>query len=189
MGFAIVKKIIGFFKGDFGDMPDELKGLLSGLKDIIIGPFKEAFDWITSKWDSLKNTIGLGEGGVISDTLGTMRTGFKTLTGYARGGLITKPTVASFAERGPEVAVPVGIADRGLGMANLDIASRALGLGGARSGGKPVTIEASPVIQVTVNGGDPEEIRRVMIEVMREYGAKMIPEWAARIARTSYATG
>jgi phage-related protein len=190
-GFEIVKGLIGFFKGDFESLPQAIESIFAGVKDIITKPFMEAFDWVVNHWNSMKEAIGLGEGGMLTKA-GSAVSGawssFKDFTGFARGGLITHPTVASFAERGPEVAVPVSMADRGLGLASLDIASRALGRGGM-SGGNPVTIESSPVIQVSVNGGDPAEIRRMMVEVMREYGAKMVPEWAAQIARTSYATG
>jgi hypothetical protein len=163
-----------------------------------MAPFKEAFAFITEKLDSVvgafnsvKNFLGFGDDGAAPIPPGEVGAGFNAigdLPNRARGGIITHPTIASFAERGPEVAVPVGMADRGLGMANLDIAARALGVGGMR-GGAPVTIESSPVIQVSVNGGDPEEIRNVMIEVLRDYGAGMLPEWAAQIERTSYVTG
>jgi hypothetical protein len=80
------------------------------------------------------------------------------------------------------------MADRGLGRANLDIAARALGVGGMRGGG-PVTIESSPVIQMSIYGGDPDEMRNAAIEALREYGARMLPEWAAQIERVSYVTG
>jgi hypothetical protein len=171
---------------------------LAGLKDIIMAPFKEAFEFITGKLDavigtfnSVKDFLGFGGDGTPPIPPGAVEAGFKAIEGApsrARGGLITHPIISTFAERGPEVAVPVGMADRGLGLANLDIAARALGVGNMRGGGT-VTIESSPVIQVSVNGGDPEEIRNVMLEVLRDYGAKMLPEWAAQIERTSYATG
>jgi hypothetical protein len=167
---------------------------LAGLADIIKAPFESAFGFITETWDSIAGTfnaakdfLGFGGGDKPKPAVPQMPEDMH-MNYFARGGLITRPTIASFAERGPEVAVPVGMADRGLGLANLDIAARALGVGGMRGGG-PVTIESSPVIQVSVNGGNPDEIRDVMIEVLRDYGAKMLPEWAAQIERVSYATG
>jgi hypothetical protein len=52
-----------------------------------------------------------------------------------------------------------------------------------------VTISCDPQIGINVNGGNPEEIRRAVVEAMRELGAKMIPEWREQIARTAYVTG
>ena len=194
----LISSVVESIKKFFTDIPDDIMKALAGLKDIIMAPFKEAFEFVTSKLDSIvkafnavKDFLGFGDGGASPIPPGAVGAGFETvkdLPGRARGGLITHPTISTFAERGPEVAVPVGMADRGLGLANLDIASRALGLGGMR-GGKPIIIESNPVLQISVNGGDPEEFRRVAIEVLRDYGAKMIPEWAAQIERTSYATG
>jgi hypothetical protein len=192
--FEKVEEIKKFFT----DIPDAIMNAFAGLKDIIMAPFKEAFAFITEKLDSVvgafnsvKNFLGFGEDETPPIPPGELGAGFNTikdLPGRARGGLFTHPTVSTFAERGPEVAVPIGMADRGLGLANLDIAARALGVGGMRGSGA-VTIESSPVIQVSVNGGDPEEIRNVMLEVLRDYGARMLPEWAAQIERTSYVTG
>jgi hypothetical protein len=186
----VVKGIIGFFKGDFESLPDALRSTLSNVWNIITKPFSDAFGWVREKWDSLKSSFGFGPTITVPVREGSLGESMQKtgVAGRARGGLFATPTIARFAERGPEVAVPVGMADRGLGMANLDLAARALGLGNIR-GGQPANIEFSPVVHVSVNGGDPAEIKRVVIEALRECGAKMLPEWAAQIARTSYATG
>ncbi|MDR3164979.1 MAG: hypothetical protein LBU13_05325 [Synergistaceae bacterium] len=187
----ISEKVEGI-KKFFVDIPDSIKNALAGLKDIITAPFKEAFTFITEKVDSLKGAFKSIKGAFSFEASDEDKAAAaqmpKGTGGRARGGLITHPMISTFAERGPEVAVPVGMADRGLGLANLDIAARALGVGGMR-GGSTITIESNPVIQVSVNGGDPNEIRNVMLEVLRDYGAKMLPEWAAQIERLSYATG
>jgi hypothetical protein len=149
---------------------------------MITAPFTDAFGWITTQWEKLKSMFGMGA-----------TVDVRALEGesyspeyHARGGLFTKPTISAFAERGPEVAVPVGLADRGLGLSNLNLAARALGLGNINSGA--TSFEFNPTINLTVNGGNPEEVKRVVLDAMREAGASMIPLWQEQIARTAYST-
>jgi hypothetical protein len=207
-----VKATIGYFRGDFKSVPEALKAAFSGVFDIISEPFNKAFAWVGDKWESLKSAFGFGPKIEIPKPVvaGT------PLRSRARGGMYSAPTVTEFAERGPEVAVPVGLADRGLGLSNLKIAARALGLGDMKAGAPDagttaldrglrapnakekagrapdkinVTISCDPQISIIANGSSQEEVRRAAIEALREFGAKMIPEWREQIARTAYVTG
>ena len=39
---------------------DDVGNFFGGVFDAIVNPFKEAFDWVSNKWQGLKNMFGVG---------------------------------------------------------------------------------------------------------------------------------
>lgn len=182
-------------------IPAAIGEIFADVKDYIIAPFEGAFTWVSNKWASLKGMFSKGPR--VDVDYGEVH----GRASRARGGMSSVPIVTSFAERGPEVAVPVGLADRSFGISNLNLASRAMGFGNVVPGTRTdehmpqmpnlraqtkqvsLKIDYAPTVQLTVNGGNANEIRQVVIDALREFGAKMLPEWQEQLARVAYVTG
>lgn len=101
-----VKKIPGYISTAFG-----------GLVDLLTKPFRVAFDLIRTMWN---NTLGgkgihipaVHAGPINFDGIDV------TIPMLAKGGIVTRPTLALIGERGPEAVVPLG---RGGGMVQVTI--------------------------------------------------------------------
>lgn len=98
---AFVKKIPGWIS-------DAFKGLVA----IITAPFRAAFNGIASLWN---NTVGSLSFSVPDWVPGMGGKGFDVpdIPQLAKGGIVTRPTLALIGEAGPEAVVPLG---RGGGM-------------------------------------------------------------------------
>jgi hypothetical protein len=137
----------------------------------------------------------------------------KRFSGHARGGLISTPTLSTLAERGSEIVVPLGEADRKFGLFNLAMAARKLGIprtdttnptrkipefpkikipesprNGIMSPRSEVTqnITFAPNIQVT--GDNAEEISRSVTEKMRAQFPQFLQEAQEAAERVAYGT-
>lgn len=182
----VIKTICRAIKGDFDGFGDFIGELFGGLYDTLVSPFQKAFSWISDAWGSLKSWLGIGP--EINAAVDAGDLGGVTGLHNARGGIITQPAVSHVAERGPEAIIPLTHQDRARGLAMLDTASRALGVGGGKG-----TVSASftmPAITINISGGDADVggLRETIIDTMREVGARMIPEWTEQIERCAYGT-
>lgn len=119
LGYQLVKATIGYFRGDFESVPEALASAFKGIKSIITEPFEKAFAWVSDKWEGVKAMFGGGPRAAAPSI---------SMRRHARGGVISSPAFSSLAERGPEVVVPYGQADRGLGLSALSKAARGLGV-------------------------------------------------------------
>lgn len=96
--------IVDFFK----KMPSRISHAVSGMFDGIKEAFRAAINWIIEKWNNLAfsipgvNTHIPGVGTVGGFTLGTPNIPY-----LAKGGIVTRPTLAMLGERGPEAVVPL----------------------------------------------------------------------------------
>jgi TP901 family phage tail tape measure protein len=154
---------------------------------------------LAAAWDKLMNAIGLGGNTEALNNAGAaamarLETGqyqmgddVASMTGYAAvaavqaaqipphamGGIFNTPHVGLIAEAGSEAVIP--LEDRSRGIPLWKAAGEAMGMS---FGGNTTTTNVtggSPIINITVNGGEPgvgqciaEEVRRVLLE-MREY--------------------
>lgn len=97
--------LIGFFT----DLPGKIRNATVGMWDGIKDAFRSAINWIISGWNSLAftlpkvNTHIPGVGTVGGWTLST-----PDIQPLAKGGIVTRPTVALIGEAGPEAVVPLG---------------------------------------------------------------------------------
>jgi len=101
------------FIGFFAKLPGRIGGIAVGMWDGIKNAFRSAVNWIIAKWNNLSLTIGgqsvdlpFGMGfSIPSITLNT-----PDIPYLARGGIVTRPTLAVLGERGPEAVTPLGSA-------------------------------------------------------------------------------
>ena len=100
---AIKDFLLGFFDdviGGFKALPGEIASALSGLADIIMSPFKAAWDWIAG----LPGRIG----GVLDNIPGAgLVGGVLDRIGLAAGGIVNGPTKALIGEAGAEAVIPL----------------------------------------------------------------------------------
>jgi hypothetical protein len=103
---------------------------------------------------------------------------YSTLTGHALGGIFDKPHLAMISEAGEEAVIP--LTDRSRGIPLWIAAGEEMGMkfGGGSTTTNNVT-GGSPVINITVNGGEPgiarqvaEEVRRVLQDI-QEYNDRV----------------
>jgi hypothetical protein len=79
-------------------------GIIAALGSFVAA-VKRAVGWVINLFGLIdKNKIGSTAGKVVSKA---KNLAIKNIRGYAEGGIITKPTLATFAENGPEVAIPL----------------------------------------------------------------------------------
>lgn len=171
-----------------GEIPKALKGILVGIKDTITEPFTAAFDMVATGWAKLKGVFGKTD---IAPAVSIAKAS-QPITTNARGGMVSSPTLSTLAERGPEIVVPAGRADRSRGLAALKLASHSLGvesngIGRGNSGAfKAGNITVAPVFHISGNGGD--DISQKVLAALESIGPKIIAEWQEQIARVSYGT-
>ena len=104
--------VSNFFHG----FPGKLGGFFRGLADIITSPFRSAFNSIKSLWNS---TLGKISFTVPSWVPGIGGKGW-SIPKMARGGIVTRPTIALIGEAGPEAVVPLG-ASSGFGNVTINV--------------------------------------------------------------------
>lgn len=78
--------------------------------------FKEAINWIIRKWNDMKFTIGGQE--IFGKKIPSQTIETPNIPELAKGGVVTRPTVALIGEAGPEAVVPLSKANNpnGIGM-------------------------------------------------------------------------
>ena len=121
-----------------------IKATMGFVADVITAPFKTAFRFIAYLWN---NTVG-ALSFTMPDIPGLPGRG-KTFSVpdipvLGDGGITTGPTIAMIGEKGQEAIIPLDRLDK-------------MGMGGAN-------------ITVNVNGGDPNQILRVLQQYVRQSG-------------------
>lgn len=89
----------------FQTLPARLSGALVGLADLLVAPFRTAFNAIISLWNDSIGKIAHGQtinAGPVHLTLPNLN-----VPKLAEGGIVTKPTLAMIGEAGPEAVVPL----------------------------------------------------------------------------------
>ena len=82
----------------------------TALKDGVISNINELVSSVLAKWEELKSFLSnpiQGTVSIVKNIIGTDEP-----DGFAVGGLIAKPTLAYFAEDGPEMAIPINNSPR-----------------------------------------------------------------------------
>jgi len=93
--------VINWFKGIW----NVINNAFSGLSDVIKYPFEVAFNAIKRLWNSTVGGFGFS---VPSWVPGLGGKGFH-IPEMAKGGIVTRPTIALIGERGPEAVIPLGM--------------------------------------------------------------------------------
>ena len=175
-----------------GPISNTITDAVKGIKDIILGPFKAAYDIISGWFGSLFSwfdkapetaanvhlqapVVAAPPGGAVS-SVAQMPGGVVYMN--ALGGIFDKPHLGVVAEAGAEAVIP--LTDRSRGIPLWMAAGEEMGM---KFGGNNTTTNnvmgGSPIINITVNGGEPgiarqvaEEIRRVLQEI-QEYNDRV----------------
>ena len=157
----------------FSSLPGLIGGWLSGLAGIITAPFTAAWDVLTGVYDKISsgftsaidvvknawNAFARFWNGVEVDVPGVTMPGpipnipgftfgLPDLPQFAKGGIVTKPTLGLLGEAGPEAVVPLGQ----LGQGNVTIVVNAGGL-----------------------GADSPEIQSAVVAALRQYSVRNGP--------------
>lgn len=91
-------------KDFFRDLPSNISNFFGGLADAITWPFRSAFDSIKWLWN---NTVGGFGFSIPSWVPGVGGKNFN-IPSMAKGGIVSRPTLALIGEAGPEAVVPLG---------------------------------------------------------------------------------
>lgn len=86
----------------------------TALKDGVINSINELVSSVLAKWEEFKSFLSSpiqGTVSIVKNVIGTDEP-----DGFAVGGLISKPTLAYFAEDGPEMAIPINNSSRSLAL-------------------------------------------------------------------------
>ncbi|WP_069997751.1 hypothetical protein [Cellulosilyticum sp. I15G10I2] len=129
----------------------------SGLWDGIIGAFKgylnvyvSAFNFLIGGLNKIKFDVPDWVPGIGGKTIGVS---IPTLPAFALGGIATQASI--FGEAGPEMAIPLRKTPRSVSL--LQQTAQILGVGTKGSG---------KIINIYINGGNLEEVKRVVLEVI-----------------------
>ena len=111
LGFLIqaAKKVWDFF----GGIKEGLSKAFNGVADIIFKPFKTAFNWIAEKWNSTIGSVKFKTPDWLPGD--PMEWGFPKIPMLAKGGIVTKPTLALIGEAGAEAVIPLNKRNGGVG--------------------------------------------------------------------------
>lgn len=91
-------------KDFFRELPGNISNFFGGLADAITWPFRSAFDSIKWLWN---NTVGGFGFSIPSWVPGVGGKNFN-IPSMAKGGIVSRPTLALIGEAGPEAVVPLG---------------------------------------------------------------------------------
>ena len=104
---TIFGNLAGVIINAFGNIPNFLSSVFSGLASIIVAPFRIAFNLIADLWNGTVGKLSFkapswipgfgGKGWEVPD-----------IPHMAEGGIVTKPTIALIGEAGPEAVIPLG---------------------------------------------------------------------------------
>lgn len=97
-----VSKVVDAVTG----LPGRIKSAASGMWDGIKDSFRSVINWIIGKWNDLSFTVGGGS--VFGKDLPSVTLGTPNIPMLAKGGVVTRPTLAMIGEAGPEAVVPLG---------------------------------------------------------------------------------
>ncbi len=129
----------------------------SGLWDGIIGIFKgyvnvyiKIFNFLINGLNKINFDVPDWVPGIGGKTIGV---NIPTIPTFALGGIATQASI--FGEAGPEMAIPLRKTPRSIGL--LQQTAQMLGVG---------TKGAGKIINIYINGGNLEEVKRVVLEVI-----------------------
>lgn len=107
-GGVVLGAIVDAFSwvvGVVSGLPGRISSAASGMWDGLKNAFKSALNWIIRGWNSLQFKIpGFSIGPV---KFGDFTLGVPPITPLAKGGIVTRPTLALIGEAGPEAVVPL----------------------------------------------------------------------------------
>ena len=165
-------------KNIFSSFPAFVQSALSGLADMILGPFQKACSAISgfigkirSGWESAKNVLA-GDPEVHAASVKAMddTNVWNGMPQMATGGIVSAPMAAIIGEAGTEVVTPV---DRpSIGIPLWMAAGEMMGVefgGGSSEGGE---VSFSPQVNITVQGnadtGALQQIQDIVHKVLEE---------------------
>lgn len=131
-------------KAWFTTLWDNPKLALDQFVDGVKSRFGSALDWVADKWNWVKS--------IFSNPVNITLQGdgaAKDLPGYASGGRIPGKTLAWFAEKSAEYAIPMDGSSRSVGL--WAQAGSELGVLGSTTNSNPISLSYSPVVNVTGN--------------------------------------
>ena len=121
-------------------IPGLIKSAFKGVAELITAPFRAAFEAIKRLWNSTLGGFSVHIPGIPGTDIGNYDVSIPKL---AKGGIVTRPTLALIGEAGPEAVVPLGRGGYGGGI----------------------------VIQITQPLGTPEQIARAVNDALRRGGS------------------
>jgi hypothetical protein len=165
----IVETYVGNIIEFWTQLPDNIMAALSSVYEIITGAFGSAFEWLSEKFSWIQGAWNSLFGG--GNKAGGAAPG--DVYSYARGGIVMNPILTTFAEEGPEAAIPLDGSSRAVSL--WYTAGRMLGmfdgqqqpsLGSAlpafRGDGANQGIVVSAPINITINGNaDSNTVQQV----------------------------
>ena len=116
---SAIEAVVAFVTGPLASAFNGIKGFASGLADVLAAPFnaligvaKSAFNAIARFWNNSLGKIKF----TIPDWPGIPHRGetfgVPNIPYLAKGGIVTKPTIAMIGEAGPEAVIPLSRAGR-----------------------------------------------------------------------------
>jgi hypothetical protein len=132
----------------FGSLWDGIVGLFKGYVNIYIN----IFNLIIGALNKINFDIPDWVPGIGGKSVGV---NIPTLPTFALGGIATQASI--FGEAGPEMAIPLKRTSRNVGLLNQT--AQILGVGGGSNG---------KTIHIHINGGNLEEVKRVVLEVISD---------------------
>ena len=164
----IVETYVGYIIAFWTQLPDNIMAALGSVYEIITGAFSSAFDWLSQKFSWIQGAWSslFGGGNKASEAPGDVYSN-------ARGGIVMHPILTTFAEEGPEAAIPLDGSSRAVSlwytagrMLGMFEGQQQPGLGAALPafGGDSANqgIVVSAPINITINGNaDSNTVQQV----------------------------
>jgi hypothetical protein len=150
---GIVTGILGGLVSAVGELPGKITKAAVGMWDGLVHGFKAAINTIIRGWNSIEFKIPgfhIGPVGYDGFTLG-----LPDIPQLAKGGIVSRPTLAMIGEAGPEAVVPLG-----------------------RGGGMGTTFN---VANLTVVANSPNEVAKALVDYARMNGGIRIPGGATAV--------
>lgn len=155
---------------------DDPKTALSQFGDFVMDKIGGIVAWVSEKWETLKNTLASPINGVVNIAKSAVGIAHNAEGGiYPRGAFLT-----TFAEKGPEAAIPLNGTDRAL-----SLWEQAGVMLGATTGGNSVSAVFSPRITVTGGPDTAAQVSAILDDKMREFET-MLHRLAGNDRRLSY---
>ena len=144
MAIAFIVKFKDDIMSVFSLIYNGIKATMGFVANVITAPFRAAFNAVASLWNNTVGALSFKTPSWLPPPFGGKGFDVPDIPMLANGGIVTGPTLAMIGERGPEAVIPLNRA------------------GGMAMGGANIT--------VNVNGGDPNQILRVLQQYVRQSG-------------------
>ena len=147
-----VGDVINSIKGWFNGLPDWIRSSVDRLTDIIYFPFKTAFNLIAKAWNNTVGKLSFKAPDWVPEIGGK---GFEVpdIPMLAKGGIVTRPTLAMIGEDGAEAVVPLNEKNNPQG----------IGLGGSAAN---ITINLSGIMTESREG--TRQVARSLVNALNE---------------------